>query len=268
MWLGDNVGGASMLSIEHLATAAISRAECVGAGCLVVDDLLPEQVCRRIADAFPQPSDMIRKADLKERKSVQARMGLCDPAVSEAVFAFQHPDVVEAVSAITGVAGLQPDPNLYAGGISSMQCGDYLRPHLDNSHDRERKRWRALNLLYYVSPDWAAEDGGHLQLWPQGVSGDPITIECRFNRLVIMPTDSASWHSVSEVRSDKRRLCVSNYFFTDERPVRSSRPHLTTFRAEPGQPISDLVLRADGLVRDLARRVVGQRPMPTRHINA
>ena len=32
-----------------------------------------------------------------------------------------------------------------------MPQGNYLKPHLDNSHDRDRKRYRVLNLLYYVT---------------------------------------------------------------------------------------------------------------------
>jgi Rps23 Pro-64 3,4-dihydroxylase Tpa1-like proline 4-hydroxylase len=36
----------------------------------------------------------------------------------------------------------------------AMSKGAYLRPHLDNSHDKNRKRYRVVNLLYYVTPDW------------------------------------------------------------------------------------------------------------------
>ena len=29
-----------------------------------------------------------------------------------------------------------------------MPKGNYLKPHLDNSHDRDQQRYRILNLLY------------------------------------------------------------------------------------------------------------------------
>ncbi len=36
----------------------------------------------------------------------------------------------------------------------AMSKGVYLRPRLDNSHDKNRKRYRVVNLLYYVTPEW------------------------------------------------------------------------------------------------------------------
>jgi len=71
-----------------------------------------------------------------------------------------------------------------------------FNPHLDNSHDKDRNMWRALNLLYYVTPDWKIENGGNLELWPKGPKQDQITIHSKFNRLVVMATHNNSWHSV------------------------------------------------------------------------
>ena len=36
----------------------------------------------------------------------------------------------------------------------AMFEGDFLNPHVDNSHDANREKYRRLNLLFYVSPDW------------------------------------------------------------------------------------------------------------------
>lgn len=69
-----------------------------------------------------------------------------------------------------------------------MAHKNYLNPHLDNSHDAERERWRVLNLLYYVTPDWHLGDGGHLELWLDGPKKVPLHIESKFNRLVVMAT--------------------------------------------------------------------------------
>ena len=52
---------------------------------------------------------------------------------------------------------------LYAGGISMMAPGHFLNPHIDNSHDKFRQRYRVLNLLSYVSPDWDQTRGCNLE---------------------------------------------------------------------------------------------------------
>uniref|UniRef100_UPI004053B2CD 2OG-Fe(II) oxygenase n=1 Tax=Qipengyuania sp. GPGPB31 TaxID=3023518 RepID=UPI004053B2CD len=53
-----------------------------------------------------------------------------------------------------------------------------------------------MNLLYYVTPDWAEKAGGNLDLWDDSVS-EPVTIPSTFNRLVLIETNPRSWHSVS-----------------------------------------------------------------------
>jgi Rps23 Pro-64 3,4-dihydroxylase Tpa1-like proline 4-hydroxylase len=158
--------------------------------------------------------------------------------------------VVARVGDITGLAALEPDTELYAGGLSLMARGGYLRPHLDNSHDKDRGRYRVLNLLYYVTPDWSEADGGSLQLWDHGPTGAPRTIPSLFNRLVMMATNRTSWHSVNQILADRARCCVSNYYFSAVSPERADYFHATSFRGEPGrQPIADLVMRGDNALR-------------------
>ena len=100
-----------------------------------------------------------------------------------------------------------------------MFCGDYLNPHIDNSHDAKRKRYRRLNLLYHVSPDWGFDSGGNFELWDESRMS-PKTIVSRRNRLVVMETNKTSWHSVSPVNVDGPRCCVSNYYFPKYRRMK------------------------------------------------
>src|SRR5690606_23734737 len=126
--------------------------------------------------------------------------------LSEAIFAFQKPVVIKAVEDITGLRQQKPDPHLYAGGLSLMTKGQFLGPHIDNSHESSRRYYRTLNLLYYVSPGWRLENGGNLELWDRKVSRK-VTVPSAFNRLVLMETNRHSWHSVSEVAVDGARAC-------------------------------------------------------------
>jgi hypothetical protein len=167
---------------------------------------------------------------------------------------------------------LLPDEQLYAGGISAMTAGQYLNPHIDNSHDGARERYRVLNLLYYTTPDWLPGYGGHLQVWDRGMRRPARTLHSRFNRLVIMATSSRSWHGVSEVTAPGVRTCVSNYYFSSRPPsadgqaVEGDYYHVTTFRGFPGQPGRNAVLVADGLARAGVRKAFKGGVVPTKHV--
>lgn len=225
---------------------------------VAIDALLPDPTARAIHDAFPPFERMVRNVSLRERKSIAVQMDRYDPLTEEALFAFQQPEVVDLVGRITGLPRLEPDPNLYVGGLSAMRKNDFLNLHIDNSHGKNRERWRVLNLLYYVTPGWSADDGGSLELWPQGRGGAPVVIPSLFNRLVIMETHQGSWHSVSPIRRDGKRTCVSNYYFSDTAARSSDRFHVTFFRGRPEQPLRDLLLLSDGYARMAIRKVFRQ----------
>ncbi len=99
--------------------------------------------------------------------------------------------------------------------MTHLKKNNFLNPHIDNSHDKDRKRWRVLNLLYYVTPDWSENYGGNFEIWNNRDLSVPITIHSKFNRLVVMITNDRSWHSVSPVKFDGNRCCISNYYFSD-----------------------------------------------------
>ena len=232
----------------------------------VVDDLLPAELASAIANSFPPLEKMVLKSHLGELKYVGVQMNEYAGILEETIFAFQDPGVVEIVSQICRIHGLIPDEHLYAGGISAMVEGHFLNPHLDNSHDSERKRYRALNLLYYTAPGWQLDYGGNLELWDSGPKGQPRTIESRFNRLAVMQTDKTSWHSVSPVRQKGTRRCVSNYFFTLD-PVDGQKDyHVTSFRGRPEQKFKDLLMQGDNALRQAVKETLGETIFKNKHV--
>jgi Rps23 Pro-64 3,4-dihydroxylase Tpa1-like proline 4-hydroxylase len=231
----------------------------------VIDDLLPVEWAQRIRDAFPRGEAMMLRRSLREVKYVAAQMNHYNPLLEEAIYAFQQPEIVERVGRITQLRALEPDSLLYAGGISLMAPGHYLNPHVDNSHDKARERYRVINLLYYVSPEWAESAGGNLELWPQGPHGQPVTVVSRFNRLAVMVTHQQSWHSVSPVAVPRDRCCVSNYYFSRHPVGDAEYFHVTTFRGRPEQHLRDLVLRVDGWARAQLRGLFPQGATASRH---
>lgn len=232
---------------------------------VAIDDLLPTDYADRLAARFPSPGQMMLRSSLRERKRVGVAVEDYDPTVADALFAFQDPRVVTAVNKITGHADAVADPTLYASGISVMAQGDFLNPHIDNSHDGDRRHYRVLNLLYYVSRDWSLAHGGNLELWDVDVR-HRVTVESRFNRLVLMETHQTSWHSVERVRAAAVRRCVSNYYFAP-RPIRgTSYNHVTTFTGRPEEPLKRLLLDVtDGVVLNALGRTFPQLTMRSKH---
>lgn len=236
-------------------------------GHFIADDLLPDQLAQRAFNSFPAAGNMRLRKTLREFKYSAAQMNEHDPLLEELIFAFQDSRVVKMIAKICEIETLFPDEHLYAGGISLMGNKQFLNPHLDNSHDKDRQRWRVLNLLYYVTPDWPADRGGNLELWPNGVKNTPITIHSKFNRLVVMATHDASWHSVNPISfAGNARCCVSNYYFSDHSLNVNESFHITSFRGRPEQKIRDIVLQADARIRLGVRRVFAKGIVETRHL--
>jgi len=218
-------------------------------GYFFIDNVLPEELALKCHEVFPKPQDMRMLKSIREYKYVSAQMDKHDNLLEQVIYAFQDERIVQLVSEICGIKQLEPDEFLYAGGISLMKNGNFLNPHLDNSHDAKRERWRVLNLLYYVTPDWNLQDGGHLELWPEGPKKNPLLLESKFNRLIVMATHSASWHSVNKVEADRGRCCISNYYFSKTPLRETDKFHVTKFRGRPNQTFVNIVLDGDAALR-------------------
>lgn len=219
-----------------------------------IADLLPDEIARKISDAFPPSAKMRLLDSFREKKYTSKSLDQFDPLIADITFAFQDERVVERVAQLTGIRDAVGDPHLYAGGISAMARGHFLNPHLDNSHDGDQENYRVLNLLYYISPDWKPENGGNLELWDAEVKR-PIEIPSLFNRLVLMSTNDKSWHSVNEVKADARRCCISNYYFSPHSPNGYETTHVTYFMARPEQKLRRIITKADSSLRTILRKV-------------
>ena len=224
-------------------------------GFFYIDDLLPEEIAIQIHENFPKSSEMVLKKSIRENKYIAAQMDLYHPILEDIIYALQDKRIVKLVAKICAIKEAFPDDKLYAGGISLMGKNQFLNPHLDNSHDKERERWRVLNLLYYVTPDWDIKNGGNLELWPNGLSEKQITIESKFNRLAVMATHNHSLHSVSPGVVDIERKCVSNYYFSNEPLASTDTFHVTSFRGRPENKITDLILKTDTWLRMNLRKI-------------
>jgi Rps23 Pro-64 3,4-dihydroxylase Tpa1-like proline 4-hydroxylase len=236
-------------------------------GYFIADDLLPLDIANHIYRSFPATNNMRLKKSIREFKYTAVQMDNYNPILEECVYAFQDSRVVKLISTICGIKSLYPDEHLYAGGISLMGNNHFLNPHLDNSHDKDRNQWRVLNLLYYVTPEWPITNGGNLELWPNGLEQEQITIHSKFNRLAVMATHDASWHSVSPISCiENSRCCVSNYYFSDHSLKSNEEFHVTSFRGRPEQKFRDVILKTDIKLRMTIRKLFKKGAIENKHI--
>lgn len=224
-------------------------------GYLFIDDLLPEEIVLKLYKVFPKKEEMVLKKSIKEDKFVGVQMNLYNSILEEIVYAFHDARVVNLIGDICGIEAAIPDEFLYAGGLSMMGDKQFLNPHLDNSHDKDRERWRVLNLLYYITPNWKEEYGGNLELWPDGLQKKQITIHSKFNRLAIMVTHNKSLHSVSPIIYDGFRCCISNYYFSKQPVHATDKFHVTSFRGRPEHKFTDSILKIDTFLRMNLRKI-------------
>ena len=219
-----------------------------------LDNLLPKNDVEKIYSAFPTNGEgFFDRETFREKKRTSQSLSDFNLILSDITFAIQDLRVVAKISELCLMDFIEPDPSLYAGGLSMMFRSDYLNPHIDNSHDSKRKRYRRLNILYYVSPDWNLENGGNFELWDEKRT-KPKTIVSKQNRLVVMETNKTSWHSVSKVIIDRPRCCVSNYYFSKNSPYGSEYFHVTSFLGRPEQPIR----RAIGIIDNALRNLISK----------
>lgn len=220
----------------------------------VVDDLIDENICNEIYFAFPKDGDgFFNRDSFREKKRTSADLNTYDKILSDITYAFQDDRVVDLVADLVGFKEIEPDPKLYAGGLSMMFPNDFLNPHIDNSHDGDRQRYRRLNLLYYVSPDWKLENGGNFELW-DNERINPKTLVAFTNRLVVMETNKVSWHSVSAVKIDRPRCCVSNYYFSKISPDVADYFHVTSFSGRPEEKFKRFVGIVDNALRNFVSK--------------
>ncbi len=219
---------------------------------IIIDNLLPNKICDDIYKSFPSNiSSYYTRRSFRESKKTSANVSFFAQNLCDALFAFQDNKIINLISEITNMENLEADEKLYAGGISVMSKNDFLNPHIDNSHNISRNRYRRLNLLYYVTPDWDISDGGNFELWDNSVKNTK-TITPKFNRLIIMETNKTSWHSVSKVEVDKIRCCVSNYYFSKKSPNINFNEyfHVTSFLGRPNEKYKRLFGHADNYLRN------------------
>jgi len=90
---------------------------------IILDDLLPENMARKIGEGFPSMQILTPYKSLRENKSIGIDMDIYSPVIKEITFAFQDKRILKILESISGIPELNADEKLYASGVSRNSPG-------------------------------------------------------------------------------------------------------------------------------------------------
>ena len=119
---------------------------------------------------------------------------LVTPTVYHTLQYFNSKLFLSYLEDLTGIKGLMGDPGYSGGGAHKIRKGGKLSLHVDFNIHSETKRFRVLNLLLYLNPQWEEEWEGALELWDLDNKKLSDKIYPIFNRAVIFTLSDKSVH--------------------------------------------------------------------------
>jgi Rps23 Pro-64 3,4-dihydroxylase Tpa1-like proline 4-hydroxylase len=232
---------------------------------ICIDDFFESAIAQKLLEEFP-PFDNKKAIDEfgdVGPKCVHNNIQTLGPTYKELHTYIHSIEFLNAVSSLTGIPDLLPDPNLYGGGTHENLDGAELDPHVDFNYDPITHYHRRLNVLFYLNHEWQEEWGGGIEFhsdptqWPKE-NDRVISYNCLFNRCVIFATNEDSWHGFQKIRlpQDRKaagvsRKLISIYLYTKTRPLEEIAPSHSTFYVPypPRLPTEQKKLR-DYLLKD------------------
>lgn len=203
----------------------------------VFDNFLEPEAARAAMNAFPGVKDegWIHYVHVNEKKHGLNKMDMIPGDIQEVIRALNSEDFVAALSRLTGIPGLLPDPSLEGGGLHQSKRGGFLNIHADFTVHPHKRHWRRrVNVLVYLNENWQPEYRGELELWTRDMKQCAQKILPVFNRCAIFNTDQDSFHGLPEpiqCPEDMTRKSIALYYFTEEDRVPAKRA--TNYRARP-----------------------------------
>lgn len=206
---------------------------------LVLDDVFSPALLRRVSkEAPPATGHQWVNIDhqhmdhvLRMRSAVE--MG---PASRELAALLHSPAFLYLLSEVTGVWQLLPDPYLQGGGHAVMRRGGFFEVHADISVAYDTGLRRRMALLIFLNEDWRSEYNGQLELWSSDASRCEVSIEPRFNRVVLFEVAFPNYHGVPAPLAcppEAMRHTFLAYFHTADVGETSAgqrrRPHTSLF---------------------------------------
>jgi hypothetical protein len=183
-------------------------------------DALPDAVIEE-CDAI-EPDLLHTTANKRVVKRETGDAAVLGPATRFVLAQLDSSPFLDFLESLTGISGLVPDPHHAGGGLHETPRDGFALVHRDFLSHTRLGLERRVNALLYLNRDWPEEYGGHLELWPEDMSGARARILPAFNTLVVFESNAHTLHGLPDpVRCppDRMRRSLVSYTYTATRPV-------------------------------------------------
>jgi hypothetical protein len=202
---------------------------------LILDNLFPEPVLDAVLAETPQLGleswVYFDKPGLQKvlRMRGSSQLG---PA-SFQLAAFLHcPTFLYALSELTGIWQLLPDPYLQGAGHALMRRGMYFKVHSDRNIAYDTGLRRRLAMIIFLNRDWRSEYAGELELWNHAGTQCEVSIAPSFNRTVLFEVADPNFHGVPAPLNcppERARQSFIVYYHTADQAGEPPAPHTSVF---------------------------------------
>lgn len=215
---------------------------------LCIDDFFSEAFTRALAADFPDRSDpeyarfCIEDGGEPGENYANGEVASFTPAFRVLDRLSSDPAFLAYLSKLTGIDGLEFDPDYNGGGIRESRSKTFLPVHLDFNYHPKTLSHRRLNFLLYLNPVWEKEWGGNIQVHLDPREHRERSLVSSFaplmNRVFIFETSEHSWHGFDALDPPPgvARRAWSIYYFTKDRPDADAIRRRNTEYVEPGLP--------------------------------
>lgn len=215
----------------------------------VFENFLEGWAAKKAMESFPKVEDAgwIHYIHVNEKKHGLNKMDRIPAFLQDVIRELNSEEFVSALSELTGIPGLKPDPSLEGGGLHQTQRGGFLNIHADFTVHPHKRNWRRrVNVLVYLNEDWLPEYKGELELWTRDMKECRQKLSPVYNRMVAFNTDEDSYHGLPDpiqCPEGMTRKSIALYYFTEEDTAPKKRA--TNYKARPGDGIKSLFIYLD-----------------------
>ena len=124
---------------------------------------------------------------------------------------------------------ITPDLTYDGGGYVVSPPGSYLGYHADFNFSSKASKYRVINILFYMNPNYDITQGGHLHLLDSKSKTVEKLVLPEQNTILGFFTDDTSFHGVSLNKADFYRRSFNLYYYSDT-PISQNQsidPHKT-----------------------------------------
>jgi hypothetical protein len=227
----------------------------------IVEPDLAAAIAREVA-GLPRAA-LAHRRSRRQVKSSSTRPRDLGPRTRALLNVLSGPELRAAAQSVTGITGLETDPDFCRAGVFVTPPGGWQRVHEDFPVHPVTGMWNRVIVLVYCS-EWEPGWGGELELWPTDMSSVGRRIEPRPGRLVMFEPTSAHPHGVRTVaHAGGSRVVLASRLYSHEAPAEIPNPPLWRWRHRPDEHRRDVwptPSEAARELRALMRRHLHERP--------